>query len=132
MEPAPTVRVLVVDDQQPFRLAARTLVSRTDGFTLVAEAGDGNAAVEAFHQHRPDLVLMDVNLPGRDGLSATQAIVAGHPGAVVVLVSSYEPDDLPEAARTCGAVGYLHKGELGPAALRQLWADHGPRRATGR
>lgn len=123
--PAPTVRVLVVDDQPPFRLAARTLVSRTEGFTLVAEAADGDAAVEAFEEHRPDLVLMDVNLPGRDGPSATRDIVRAHPGAVVVLASSYGPDDLPETARTCGAVAYIHKGELGPAALRRLWADHG-------
>jgi two-component system invasion response regulator UvrY len=126
MENVREVRVMVVDDQQPFRLAARTLVGTTRGFELVAEAADGDEAVEVYDRTRPDLVLMDLNLPGRDGLDATRRILADHPDAVVVLVSSYDPDDLPEAARTSGAVAYLQKGQLGPAALRHLWAEHGP------
>ena len=63
-----TVRVLIVDDQEPFRLAARMVVDATDGFEMVGEAETGEASVEMARELRPDLVLMDVNLPGINGL----------------------------------------------------------------
>src|SRR4051794_615713 len=119
------VSVLIVDDQAPFRLAARAVVSRTDGFEVVGEADSGEAAVDMADVVDPQLVLMDINLPGISGLEATNRIVAAHPDALVVLLSTYRAEDLPAEARSCGAGGYLHKEEFGPKALRQLWAEQG-------
>ncbi|MGH2766519.1 MAG: response regulator transcription factor, partial [Actinomycetota bacterium] len=71
-----TVRVLIVDDQEPFRQAARAVVELTDGFEVAGEAETGEAAVDAARGLGPDLVLMDVNLPGIDGLEATRRILS--------------------------------------------------------
>ena len=70
-----TVRVLIVDDQAPFRMAARAVVEATDDFDVVGEAETGEASVEMAHELKPDLVLMDVNLPGINGLEATRQIL---------------------------------------------------------
>lgn len=115
------VRVLVVDDQVTFLRAARAVVTRIEGFELVAEAGDGAEAVELVARLQPDLVLMDINMPGMDGLEATERIRRDHPATVVCLVSTYRQEDLPARAQTCGADGYLHKDELSPWTVRQAW-----------
>ncbi|MFT3855528.1 MAG: response regulator transcription factor [Ilumatobacteraceae bacterium] len=119
------VRVLVVDDQERFLAVARTVVERTAGFTLVGAAGDGAAAIEQALALRPDLVLMDINMPVLDGIEAARRIAVEAPEVVVVLLSSYARDDLPAGALDGGARDYLHKEELGPGALRALWAAHG-------
>ena len=72
-----TVRVLIVDDQEPFRQAARAVVELTDGFEVAGEAETGEDAVDRARELEPDLVLMDVNLPGIDGLEATRRILSG-------------------------------------------------------
>ncbi len=112
--------VLIVDDQPPFRAVARTLVSMIAGWSVVAEAGSGEDAVEAANQYRPSLVLMDINLPGISGIEATKRIVAAHPTVKVVLVSTYAADDLPADALTSGAVAYYRKEDLTPRVLRGL------------
>lgn len=117
----PQVSVLVVDDQAPFRLAARAVIKRAEGFELVGEAGTGEEAVELAGELRPDLVLMDINMPGINGIEATSRIVSHEPGAVVFLCSTYERSDLPEEAGDSGARAYINKEELGPAVLRELW-----------
>jgi DNA-binding NarL/FixJ family response regulator len=96
-----TVRVLIVDDQEPFRLAARMVVDATDGFEVVGEAETGEASVEMARELRPDLVLMDVNLPGINGLDATRQILSDQADSVVVLLlSTYEEEEYaPRAAR---------------------------------
>jgi DNA-binding NarL/FixJ family response regulator len=119
------VTVLLVDDQDRFREVARTVVERTPGLVLVGEAIDGQGAVEQAARLRPMLVLMDIHLPGVGGLDATARIVAEHPETVVVLLSSYDRDDLPEGAMESGARAYLHKEELAPSALTALWREHG-------
>jgi DNA-binding NarL/FixJ family response regulator len=116
-----SVSVLVVDDQAPFRLAARAVIGRTDGFELVGEAGTGEEAVTMADDLRPDLVLMDINMPGISGIEATSQIVAHEPAAVVFLCSTYERSDLPAEAKDSGAKAYINKEELGPSVLRQLW-----------
>ncbi len=116
-----TVSVLVVDDQAPFRLAARAVIKRTDGFELAGEAESGEAAVEMAAELHPDLVLMDINMPGINGIEATSRIVAEAPDAVVFLCSTYERSDLPEEAVESGARAYINKEELGPVVLRDLW-----------
>ncbi|MEY2476168.1 MAG: two-component system, NarL family, invasion response regulator UvrY [Actinomycetota bacterium] len=116
----PVVRVLVVDDQAPFRQAAKAVVSVTPGFEVVAEAASGEDAVTMAHLLAPDLVLMDVHLPGIDGLAACRAIVADHPATTVLLLSTYQEEDVPGDTRTCGALAYVSKDQFGPDVLEQL------------
>ena len=117
------VPVLVVDDQAPFRLAARAVVRRTGGFELVGEAGTGEEAVALATELHPALVLMDINMPGINGIEATRRIVADVPGTIVFLCSTYTLDELPADAATSGARAYVNKEELSPAVLERLWAD---------
>jgi DNA-binding NarL/FixJ family response regulator len=114
------VRVLVIDDQEPFRKAATAVVDSMDDFFVVGSACDGKDAVRAVLQLRPDLVLMDVNLPGIDGLEATRRIRRLDPAPVVVLVSTYELSDVGEEALLCGASAYITKSEFEPARLLQV------------
>jgi len=120
---ADVVPVLVVDDQAPFRLAARAVVRRTGGFELVGEAGTGEEAVELATELHPALILMDINMPGINGIEATRRIVADVPGTIVFLCSTYTLDELPADAATSGANAYVNKEELSPAVLERLWAD---------
>lgn len=119
------VSVLIVDDQATFRSTARTVVLLADGFTVTAEAESGEEAVEAAQEVRPDLVLMDINLPGINGIEATRQIVERAPETVVVLMSTYTAADLPADAADCGARSYVHKEDLFPDVLTDVWAQHG-------
>jgi two-component system, NarL family, invasion response regulator UvrY len=118
-----TVRVLVVDDQAPFRMAARMVLKRAEGFELVGEAATGEESVDRVAELVPDLVLMDINMPGINGIEATRQIVAAQPGTIVFLCSTYQLGDLPADARTSGARAYVNKEELGPDVLARLWAE---------
>jgi DNA-binding NarL/FixJ family response regulator len=109
--------VLVVDDQEPFRSIARTVISVTPGFEVAGEAVTGEEAIEQADRLNPRIVLMDINLPGINGLEATRRILARHPSTAVVLLSTYSDKDLPPEARTCGAVRYVHKEDFGPDVL---------------
>jgi two-component system, NarL family, invasion response regulator UvrY len=122
------VSVLIVDDQAPFRSAARTVVRVSPGFEVVGEAESGDEAVELAATLRPDLVLMDINLPGISGIEATRSILAARPEVVVVLLSTYTVDDLPSDATTCGAAGYVHKEDFSPTVVRDVWDGHRPDR----
>jgi DNA-binding NarL/FixJ family response regulator len=118
------VSVLIVDDQAPFRLAARAVVEATDGFDVVGEVETGEAALDAARELRPDLVLMDVNLPGISGLDATRVILAegDEPRPLVIVFSTYEPAEYAPRAAEAGAVGYITKSELSPERLEEVWA----------
>lgn len=119
------VRVLVVDDQAPFRDAARAVLARGDVFELVGEAESGEDALEVVDTLKPDLVLMDINMGGIDGIEATRRLTAARPETTVVLVSTYAAADLPLDVHECGASAYLHKEELTGRALRKLWEAGG-------
>ncbi len=119
------VQVLVVDDQPPFRAAARAVVSRIADFDLVGEAASGEEAVALFESLQPDLVLMDINMGEMNGIEATRQVTASHPGTMVILVSTYAQEDLPGDARTSGAAAYVHKDELSPRLLQGLWEAGG-------
>jgi DNA-binding NarL/FixJ family response regulator len=116
-----TISVLIVDDQHPFRDVARTVISMTDGFTVTGEAASGEEAVEMAESQHPDLVLMDINLPGINGIEATRRIKASRPATVVILLSTYSESDLPADARSCGAIEYVHKEDFGPSLVQDLW-----------
>ncbi len=116
-----TVRVLIADDHEPFRGAARSVLAATHEFEFVGEARSGEEAVDLVGKLRPDLVLMDIKMPGLGGIRATRSITDAHPTTVTVLLSTYREEDLPAEARSCGALGYLHKSNLDAGALRGLW-----------
>ncbi len=117
------VRVLVVDDQAPFRIAARAVVRATAGFEVVGEATSGEEAVDQAGAVSPDLVLMDINMEGIGGIEATRRITEAHPAIRVVLLSTYDAEDLPDDARRCGAAAYVHKEQFGPDLLEKVWAE---------
>src|SRR5512141_1855739 len=117
-----TVRVLIVDDQEPFRLAARMVVELTDGFDVVGEAESGEESVAMAAELHPDLVLMDVNLPGINGLDATREILSDSQAVVVLLLSTYEEAEYAPRAAECGASAYIPKSAFGPDRLESAWA----------
>jgi DNA-binding NarL/FixJ family response regulator len=121
------VRVLVVDDQEPFRRAMAAVVQETDGFVVVGEATSGEESLEVAAALQPDLVLMDVNLPGIDGVEATRRLLAP-PGSPVVLLLSTDDEDAGDhfVARS-GAVGYVTKSAFGPDRLEAAWASRSSR-----
>jgi two-component system invasion response regulator UvrY len=120
--PAAPVRVLVADDQAPFRGAARAVVAATPGFRLVGEAVSGEEAVGLAASLAADLVLLDVNMPGIGGIEASRRIAGLRRPSVTVLVSSHRVEDLARDARSCGAAAYIHKEDFGPRVLRAVWA----------
>jgi DNA-binding NarL/FixJ family response regulator len=119
------VRVLTVDDQVVFREAARDVISATDGFVSVGDAGTGEEALAAIGRLRPELVLLDVRMPGCGGVEAARRITAAHPEMVVVLISIEDSEEFSEDALTSGAVAFVRKQDFGPAMLRSIWEAHG-------
>jgi DNA-binding NarL/FixJ family response regulator len=115
--------VVVVDDQAPFRLAAKAVLRRLDCFELAGEASSGPEAIEMVELLHPELVLMDINMPEMNGIEATRRIVSAHPETVVFLCSTNDVEDLPPGAANSGASAYLNKERLGAETLRRLWAD---------
>jgi CheY-like chemotaxis protein len=114
------VRVLVVDDQEPFRRAIAAVVSETDGFAVVASTASGEESLTAVARLRPDLVLMDVNLPGIDGIEATRRITLEPDAPIVVLLSTHDEDDFELDGS--GATAYIAKAVFGPDRLAEVWA----------
>ena len=117
----PDVAVIVVDDQSSFRRAAAAVVAATDGFVVAGEADSADAAFALIRLGGPTLVLMDINMPGVGGIEATRRIHADRPDVVVLLMSTYDPMDLPAHAADCGAAGYVHKELLEPQILTRTW-----------
>jgi CheY-like chemotaxis protein len=120
-----SVRVLVVDDQEVFRRVMSAVVEQTEGFVLVGCAGSGEESIVAAGVLRPDLILMDVNLPGIDGMEATRRLREDRTASTVVLLSTYDEDDWDGQARECGAVAYVAKSAFGPDRLTAVWAGTG-------
>jgi two-component system, NarL family, invasion response regulator UvrY len=121
------VRVLTVDDQAVFRRVADDVIAATDGFEAVGEADSGAGALDAVQRLAPDLVLLDVRMPGMDGIEVARRILASGSDVVVVLVSIDEFADLPSTAELGGAVPLVRKQDFGPRLLRRLWTENGAR-----
>jgi DNA-binding NarL/FixJ family response regulator len=115
------VRVLIVDDQEAFRSAARMVVMLTDGYEVVGEAESGEEGVRLANELSPDLVLMDINLPGIDGLEATRQITSTNPKLKVMVFSTYEASEYRSRALEAGAVAFVSKADFDPAVLVATW-----------
>ena len=125
--PVQTIRVVIVDDHPIVRRGLRSLLDTLDGVDVVGEADSGEAAISATAQQNPDVVLMDLNMPGIGGIEATRRIVARHPETAVLVLTMFDDDETVVTALSAGARGYLLKGadqdEIGRAL--QAVAAHG-------
>ncbi len=110
------IRVLLVDDQELIRVGFRLMLEAEPDITVVAEASDGDTAIRAAGQFTPDVVLMDVRMPRRDGIAATAEILATHPNVRVLVLTTFDLDEYAFGALDVGASGFLLKdarrGEL--------------------
>ena len=118
------VRVVTVDDQALFRSAAKAIIDFTPGFELVGESADGESALELIPRVDPDIVILDVRMPGIDGIDVAKRLHREDPDRIIVLASSLEPEVLSRLARGCGATAVVHKHWLTPRLLRGLWVAH--------
>ena len=123
-----TIRVLLVDDDALVRAGLRLMLRSAPDIDVVGEAGDGAAAIAAVAELAPDVVLMDIRMPGTDGVTATAAITRASVTPRVVALTTFDADDLVRQAITAGAVGYLVK-DTPPAeiisAVRAVAVGHG-------
>jgi DNA-binding NarL/FixJ family response regulator len=117
--------IVVVDDYAPFRLVVREMLER-DGFRVVGEASDGNAAVDAVRMLRPDVVLLDVHLPGDDGFRVCERLQSLVPIPRVVLTSSHDVASFRRRLQTSPARGFISKADLTSAALVALLETPSP------
>jgi len=120
-----SVRVLTVDDQARFRGVARDVIEATPGFETVGEAENGEEALRAVERLGPELVLLDVRMPGIDGIEVARRLTLTHPDTLVVLVTIEDPLDMPSAVQLGTGVPLVRKQDFGPRVLRRLWHDHG-------
>jgi DNA-binding NarL/FixJ family response regulator len=113
-------RVLVVDDQGPYRAALAAVVEESEGFVLVGAASSGEESLVVAAEVHPDMVLLDVNLPGIDGMEVARRLTSGQAGPIVMLLSTYGEDEFDLTG--CGASAYVEKAAFGPDRLSALWA----------
>jgi DNA-binding NarL/FixJ family response regulator len=111
--------LLIVDDHSGFRSLVRRLLT-AGGFEVVGEAADGHAAITAARKLRPDVVLLDIQLPDIDGFEVTARLRDGEAGPAVVLISTRDRTDYGPRVDRCGARGFIPKAELSAAAIRSL------------
>jgi DNA-binding NarL/FixJ family response regulator len=119
---ADTLRVLVADDHPVFRQGLRSAIDAGDGFEVVGEAETGAEAIERALELQPDVVVMDLQMPERNGVEATRAIVSQSPHVGVLVLTMYEDDDSVFAAMRAGARGYLLKGSDHDEIVRAIRA----------
>ena len=123
MTGASTIRILATDDHPLIRAGLVSFLATEPGLEVVAEAGNGEEALEKYRELRPDIVLMDLSMPVMDGLAATKAIVDEFPDARVIVLTTYGGDEDIHRALDAGAMGYLVKDMVADGS-----AEHHPRR----
>lgn len=116
------LRVIIVDDHPPFRAGLRALLVTDERLVVVAEASTGAAAIAAVASSAPDVVLMDVHMPGVDGVEATRRIIDAAPHVAIVVLTMHDDDGTVFAALRAGARGYLLKGASRAELLRAIHA----------
>lgn len=121
------LRIVLADDHAVVRMGFRLLIEGA-GATVVAEADSGEAAIEAWAEHAPDLLLMDVSMPGLGGLGALERLRARHPQARVLMLSAHDDNQIPSRALQSGATGYLSKRAHPNELLRAVREVAGGRR----
>src|SRR5689334_221293 len=104
-----TLKILLVDDHEVVRLGLKALLSRNKQFEVIAEAGNASEAMDRVSRYHPDVVVMDIRLPGKNGIEATREIIAQYPDTKVIVLTSYAEDDLLFDAIAAGASGYVLK-----------------------
>jgi DNA-binding NarL/FixJ family response regulator len=115
--------VVIIDDQAPFRDAARAVVETMAGFVVVGSAATGEDGLALTRSLCPDVVLLDVNLPGMSGVEVSRVLAREDNPAAVVLVSTYDATELGEDVSECGAAGYLRKSDFGADRLLEVLGD---------
>jgi DNA-binding NarL/FixJ family response regulator len=118
------IRILLAEDQTLMRQGLKTILDLEPGFRVVGEAGDGAAAVTLALQLRPDIILMDVQMPGLNGVEATAAICKTWPEARIIILTTFDRDDYVFTGVRAGAVGYLLKDQPAPKLLDTIRAVH--------
>ena len=124
MNPPTAIRLVIADDHPVFREGLASLLDPLDGIEVVARARDGAEAVAAVREHRPDVVIMDVQMPELNGIEATRQVVADHPGTGVLVLTMGEDDGTVLAALRAGARGYLRKGAEQDEIVRAVTTVH--------
>ena len=124
MNPAP-IRILLADDHFMMRLGLASLIGKEPGLQVVAEANTGIEAVEECERHRPDVILMDIRMPGLSGIEATAQIVKQHPRTKVIILTTYEGDEDVFQALQAGARAYFLKTVAGTEIVKAIRAVHG-------
>ena len=123
----PTIRVMIVDDHELVRSGLENILRLFDDIELVAQADSGAQAVRSCGQARPDVVLMDLVMPGMNGVAATEVLLREHPGTRVLALTSFSDEELIEGALRAGAIGYLLKNISGAQLADAIRAAHAGR-----
>jgi DNA-binding NarL/FixJ family response regulator len=121
------VGVVTVDDQAVFRDAAREIIDATPGFQALGEAASGTDGVRLVCDLDPELVLVDVRMPGMDGIETARRLASVHPRSVVILISIDDSANVPSSAARSGAAALVRKRDFSRAMLADLWSTYGER-----
>ena len=105
----PTTKIVIIDDHQLFREGVKRILDFEDSFEVIAEGDDGAGVIELYEKHRPDVVLMDINMPRMNGVEATDALLKKYPEAKVIILSIHDDGSYVTHALKTGALGYMLK-----------------------
>jgi DNA-binding NarL/FixJ family response regulator len=120
-----TVHVVMVDDYRPFLAVASEVIRAAPGFEPAGEFTSGPDAIAALPELEPGLMIVDIHMPGMNGIEVARRAIAILPSVVVVLITALDPADVPADAKQCGAASVVKKEDFSPELLARLWQAHG-------